>query len=451
MNSHRGIANRLLWMQEQYQLTSEDRVLQKTPFSFDVSVWEFFWPLITGAALVVARPGGHQDSAYLAEIIQREQISTLHFVPSMLQVFLEEPQLERLTSLRRVICSGEALSRELQQRFHTRLRAELHNLYGPTEAAVDVTAWAVEPDAERRNIPIGKPIANTQIYILDQQQRLAPVGVSGELYIGGVGVGRGYLHRPELTAERFVPNPYATVASERLYRTGDLARWLPCGNIEYQGRLDHQVKIRGVRIELGEIEAALLQHEAVREAVVSARDDQGEKKLVAYLVAEPINPSELRSFLKEQVPDYLVPSAFVFLASLPLLPNGKIDRRALPAPDNNRPELDTLHVGPANRLEHAIANIWQEVLKLKQVGVNDNFFDLGGHSLLMAQVHRRLREELRVEVPMIELLKYPTVSSLSRRLDGDEVNSPGNDTAVLEKLTAGQLRLKQLRLGQHRV
>jgi amino acid adenylation domain-containing protein len=445
MNSHRAIANRLLWMQEQYQLTRADRVLQKTPFSFDVSVWEFFWPLITGAGLVMARPGGHQDSAYLAEIIQREQISTLHFVPSMLQVFLDEPQLERLTSLRRVICSGEALSRELQQRFHTRLQAELHNLYGPTEAAVDVTAWAVEPDSERRNIPIGKPIANTQIYILDQQQRLAPLGVSGELYIGGVGVGRGYLHRPELTAERFVPNPYATAAGERLYRTGDLARWLPCGNIEYQGRLDHQVKIRGVRIELGEIEAALLQHEAVREVVVSARDDQGEKKLVAYLVTKPIKSAELRSFLKERVPDYLVPSAFVFLSSLPLLPNGKIDRRALPAPDNNRPELDTLQAGPANRLEHAIAEIWQQVLKLKQVGVNDNFFDLGGHSLLMAQVHRRLREELRVDVPMIELLKYPTVSSLSRRLDGNETNSPDNGTAVLEKLTAGQLRLKQLR------
>jgi amino acid adenylation domain-containing protein len=451
MNTHSGISNRLLWMQDRYQLTEADRVLQKTPFSFDVSVWEFFWPLITGAGLVVARPGGHQDSAYLTRIIQQEQISTLHFVPSMLQVFLDEPRLERLTSLQRVICSGEVLSRELEQRFHSRLSAELHNLYGPTEAAVDVTAWACEPSLEQRNVPIGKPIANTQIYILDQQQKLSPPGVSGELYIGGAGLGRGYLHRPALTAERFVPNPFGD--GERLYRTGDLARWLPCGNIEYQGRLDHQVKIRGVRIELGEIESALLQHEAVRETVVIARDDDGEKNLVAYVVTEQresINRGELRAFLKERVPEYLVPSAFVLLPCLPLLPNGKIDRRALPPPDNDRPDPDTPHIGPANGLEQAIANIWQEVLKLKQVGVNDNFFDLGGHSLLMAQVHRKLREELQVDVPMIELLKYPTVSSLSRRLGGHvpETSSFSKSVPVFEKLSEGQLRLKQLRQRQ---
>lgn len=453
MNTHRAISNRLLWMQDRYQLAVTDRVLQKTPFSFDVSVWEFFWPLITGAGLVMARPGGHQDSAYLAEIIRQERITTLHFVPSMLQVFLGEPQLEHLTSLRRVICSGEALSVELQQRFHARMRAELHNLYGPTEAAVDVTSWACERVVERRSVPIGRPIANTQIYILDEQKQVMPIGVSGELYIGGVGVGRGYLQRASLTAERFVPHPYASIGGERLYRTGDVARWLPCGNIEYQGRIDHQVKVRGVRIELGEIEAALLQHEAVREAVVVVREESGEKSLAAYLVTQheqSITGCDLRSFMKEKVPEYLVPTAFVFLRALPLMPNGKIDRSALPEPDSGRPDLATPHVGPDNELERTIAAIWQEVLRLEKVGVNDKFFDLGGHSLLMARVHSKLRQRLKIEVPMIELLKYPTISSLSRRLgqQGHELNSSNKDATLFEKFTEGESRMKQLRQGQ---
>jgi amino acid adenylation domain-containing protein len=285
MNSHRGICNRLLWMQAEYGLEPRDRVLQKTPFSFDVSVWEFFWPLLVGARLVVARPGGHQDPSYLTQVIAEEAITTLHFVPSMLQVFLDDPNVGRCTSLKRVICSGEALPYELQQRFYGRSGAELHNLYGPTEAAVDVTYWACPRENGRPIVPIGKPVANTQIYVLDRLFEPAPIGVPGELYIGGVQVGRGYLNRPDITAERFVPDPFSSIAGARLYRTGDLCRFLADGNVEYLGRLDHQVKIRGVRIELGEIESVLAQHDAVREAVVVAREDLGDdKRLVAYVV-----------------------------------------------------------------------------------------------------------------------------------------------------------------------
>ncbi|HEY9421467.1 MAG TPA: amino acid adenylation domain-containing protein, partial [Thermoanaerobaculia bacterium] len=250
---HRGVCNRLIWMQEAYGLTPEDRVLQKTPFSFDVSVWEFFWPLMFGARLVMARPGGHRDGAYLADTIAARRITTLHFVPSMLQVFLEEPGLERCRGLKRVICSGEALPRRLQDRFAERIGTGLHNLYGPTEASIDVTSWACQDDG-RSTVPIGRPIANTRIYVLDRSLEPVPEGVAGELCIAGVGLARGYLGRPDLTAERFTPDPVSGFG-ERIYRTGDLVRWLPDGSLDYLGRLDHQVKVRGFRVEAGEIEA----------------------------------------------------------------------------------------------------------------------------------------------------------------------------------------------------
>ncbi|HVU68552.1 MAG TPA: amino acid adenylation domain-containing protein, partial [Ktedonobacteraceae bacterium] len=265
LNTHRGVCNRLLWMQHEYQLQAEDRVLQKTPCSFDVSIWEFFWPLISGAGLVLARPEGHKDPAYIREIIQQEKISTIHFVPSMLQVFLEEPGIERCSSLRRVICSGEALPYELQMRFFTRLPAtQLHNLYGPTEAAIDVSYWACERESQRQWVPIGRPVANTRLYILDDYFQPVPIGVAGELYIGGTQVGRGYWQRPELTSERFLRNPFSSNPTALLYKTGDIARYHADGVIEYLGRSDDQVKIRGFRIELGEIESALLAYPPIR-------------------------------------------------------------------------------------------------------------------------------------------------------------------------------------------
>jgi len=288
MNTHRGICNRLLWMQNQYGLIEADKVLQKTPFSFDVSVWEFFWPLLVGARLVVAEPGGHRDPAYIVKLVFERGITVMHFVPSMLRVFLQEPGAERCQSLRHVICSGEALPHDLQEQFFRLLPSQLHNLYGPTEAAVDVTHWTCRRGDERKIVPIGRPVWNTQIYILDRYLQPVPMGVPGELHIGGVQVGRGYHRRPELTAEKFIPDPFSGDREARLYKTGDLCRWLPDGSVEYLGRMDFQVKIRGFRIELGEIEDALRQHPAVRDAAVIAREDvPGDKRLVAYIVPDP--------------------------------------------------------------------------------------------------------------------------------------------------------------------
>ncbi|HEX3131505.1 MAG TPA: non-ribosomal peptide synthase/polyketide synthase, partial [Thermoanaerobaculia bacterium] len=406
MNSHRAIRNRLLWMQEAYGLTPEDRVLQKTPFSFDVSVWEFFWPLITGARLVVARPGGHQDPAYLAEIIAQEGITTVHFVPSMLRAFLDAPGLERCAGLKRVICSGEALPADLARRFRETLPAELHNLYGPTEAAVDVTAWHYD---DEEPVPIGRPIANTTIHLLDPDLRLVPVGIPGELYIGGVQPARGYHGRPELTAERFVPDPFGEGA--RLYRTGDLARWRPDGAIEYLGRIDHQVKIRGVRIELGEVEAALAVLPGVREAAVTVWEDT----LVAH-VAGTGDEDVLRSALRASLPEAMVPSAFLFRESLPLTPAGKVDRKAL---SDLRPQRQdrAVYVAPRTLAEVRLAEIWSDLLGVETVGANSHFFDLGGHSLMAARVASRLRSELGVDVPIRTLFEAPVLADLAARIE----------------------------------
>ncbi|HEX6290385.1 MAG TPA: amino acid adenylation domain-containing protein [Herpetosiphonaceae bacterium] len=425
MNTHQAIVNRLLWMQDAYRLDATDRVLQKTPFSFDVSVWEFFWPLLTGATLVVARPGGHQDPAYLVELIAHERITTLHFVPSMLQVFLEERDLDRCQSLRRVICSGEALPLALQQRFFARLDAELHNLYGPTEAAVDVTFWPCHPDRALHTVPIGYPVANTQIYLLDRHLHPVPIGVPGELHIGGIQLARGYHRRPALTAERFIPDPFSQNPGARLYRTGDLARSLPDGAIEYLGRLDFQVKVRGFRIELGEIETALTQHPQVREAVVTARQDtppaggHPDARLVAYVVAQQqhgtaeLSVSALRRFLEPRLPEYMVPSAFVFLDALPLTPNGKIDRKALPAPDSARPELEATFVAPQTPEEEALAAIWQNVLGLERVGIHDNFFALGGDSMRSIRVLSQARDR-GFSLSLQQLFQHQTIGELAR-------------------------------------
>lgn len=421
MNAHRGICNRLLWMQDEYKLTAEDCILQKTPFSFDVSVWEFFWPLITGARLAIALPEGHKDPDYLASVIRDQRVTTVHFVPSMLRAFLEAEGLPNCTSLKRVICSGEALPYDLQERFFASSKAELHNLYGPTEAAVDVTYWQCERNTKRKSVPIGRPVANTQVYVLDRNMQPLPVGVPGELYLGGVQVGRGYWRRPELTAERFVPDPFR--AGGRLYRTGDLVRWLPDGVIEYLGRTDHQVKIRGFRIELGEIESILSEDPRVNQTIVVARENgNGDQRLTAYLSArEGDRPSisELRTRLAGRLPDYMVPSDFVYLDEFPLSPNGKIDRRALPAPESARTGIDAerIYKSPETEIESAVVAMWEEVLQLRQIGVNDNFFELGGHSLLAAGVLSRVREHFGVNLPFRTLFEAPTVAGLASRIE----------------------------------
>ena len=413
MNTHAGIANRLRWMQAQYQLGADDRVLQKTPFSFDVSVWEFFWPLMVGARLVIAKPGGHQDPSYLVDTIAREGITTLHFVPPMLAVFLETADVARCTSLRCVVSSGEALAYELVVRFHERLHAKLHNLYGPTEAAVDVSHWTCEPDGPPV-VPIGYPIANLRLHVLDTHYAPVPRGAAGEIHLAGIGLGRGYLDRPALTAERFVPDPFSPEPGGRLYRTGDLGRVRADGAIEYLGRIDHQVKIRGFRIELGEIEAQIAAHPSVRECVVLVREDSpGDKRLVAYLVGGDV--AAVRARLATKLPDYMVPSAFVVLDALPLTPNGKIDRKALPAPD--RQVSGKPFVATTTPAQGQVAAIWATVLGVERVGADDNFFELGGHSLLATQVISRVRQAFQIELPLRTLFEAPTVAAFAGKID----------------------------------
>jgi amino acid adenylation domain-containing protein len=424
MNTHRGICNRLIWMQEEYQLDESDRVLQKTTFSFDVSVWEFFWPLLTGSCLVVAKPEGHRDSAYLIDVITKEQITTIHFVPSMLRAFLQEREVENCSCLKRVICSGEALPVELQEKFFSHIEGtELHNLYGPTEAAIDVTYWQCEPDSKRLTVPIGRPIANIQTYILDKYQQPVPIGVPGELHIAGIGLARGYLNRPELTAERFIPNPFSNEQGARLYKTGDLARYLATGDIEYLGRLDFQVKIRGLRIELGEIESALMEYPDVSEAVVIVREDnEGDQRLVAYVVSINNDPSkklQLRELLRQRLPDYMVPANIIFLEAIPHTPNGKIDRKALPAPspDLVREQVQEEFIAPQTELEMALADIWKEVLKVETIGIRDNFFDLGGHSLQIVEIFLRLKQRFEIEMSVVDLFQYNTIEALAEYLE----------------------------------
>ncbi|MBV7326659.1 amino acid adenylation domain-containing protein [Chloroflexi bacterium TSY] len=416
MIDHEAICNRLYWMQETFNLTEAGAVLQKTPFSFDVSVWEFFWPLMVGARLVIAQPNGHRDPHYLTEIIIKEQITTLHFVPSMLQGFLDAGNLQSCDSLCRVICSGEALSVDLQHRFFEQSNARLYNLYGPTEAAVDVTFWACQPDSTRATIPIGRPIANTQIYILNSHLEPVPIGVPGELCIGGIQVARGYLNRPQLTDEKFVPDPFCDEPSKRLYKTGDRAKYLPDGTIEFLGRVDHQVKIRGFRIELGEIETVLRSQPGVQEAVVLAREESLEhKRLVAYIVPEAgqsVTGSELQNALQQRLPSYMIPSAFVMVASFPQTSSGKIDRNALPLPDRATLEVEERFVLARSETETQLANIWSQVLRLDKVGVHDNFFQLGGDSILSIQIVSKANQA-GLHLAAKDIFQYQTIAELA--------------------------------------
>jgi amino acid adenylation domain-containing protein len=478
MIPHRGIANRLRWGQDAYRLTPDDRVMHKAPFSFDASIWEIFWPLLAGARLVLARPGGQQDSAYLVDMITRQQITIAHFVPSMLQFFLAEPAVETCRSLRYIFCGGEPLPGELAERCRALLAVSLYNQYGPTETSVNATFWPCDGEQPRRTAPIGHPIANMQAYVLDAWRQPVPIGVAGELYLGGAGLGRGYFARPDLTAERFVPNPFAEVSgigyrvsegnlpdtqyptpATRLYRTGDLVRYRPDGAIEFLGRIDHQVKLRGYRVELDEIAAVLDRHPVVETSVVVAREDlPGDVRLVAYVVQgsgvrgqgsgvgtpphdtavpnpEPrtLNP-DLRAFLAARLPNYMLPSAFVALAALPLGPNGKVDRRALPAPDRTRPGLDTPFAAPRTPTEALLAGIWAEVLGLERVGIHDNFFALGGHSLLATQAVVRMRDALRIELPLRALFERPTVAGLAQTVAQREEQPDNHPLKRIERV-----------------
>jgi amino acid adenylation domain-containing protein len=413
--SQRSIINRLAWMQRNYPLGAEDRVCQKTPASFDVSVWEFFWPLCVGAALVVAAPGGHRDPDYLVALMARERVTTVHFVPSMLDVFCEQPRLrERLPGLRRIFASGEELPAELVARCRTALpRAALHNLYGPTEAAVDVTFQPCDGLDPSAAVPIGRPVPNTSIEILDAAGRRVPLGTAGELCIAGVQLARGYLGRPALTAERFPPDPYGPPGA-RLYRTGDLARWRTDGTVQYLGRIDQQVKIHGFRIEPGEIEAALTAEPEVRAAAVLARGEGMDVRLVAYVVADA--DADWAARLRRRLPPHLVPEQYVRLDRLPLSANGKLDRRALPAPSAPR-SPDTSDPGPATPAEALVARIWQEVLGAEGIGMGEDFFAAGGDSIRGLKIVARLRAAGH-EVSIAALFRHRTVRDLAGQLGG---------------------------------
>ncbi|MEV0570850.1 amino acid adenylation domain-containing protein, partial [Dactylosporangium sp. NPDC050588] len=404
---HEGIVNRLVWMQSRFGLAAGDRVLHKTPFGFDVSVWELFWPLIQGATMVIAKPGGHRDPSYIAALICDDRVDTVHFVPSMLEAFLAAPEAAECTGLRRVICSGEALGAAVRDRFFEVLpTVGLFNLYGPTEASVDVTEFEVLADASPV-VPIGKPVFNTRVYVLDDRLAPVPVGVAGELYLAGVQLARGYAGRPGLTGERFVADPFGS--GERLYRTGDVVRWCADGNVVYLGRADDQVKVRGFRIEPGEIQAVLATHPQVEQVAVVATADQ---RLVAYVVGAV---DGLREFAAERLPEYMVPAAVVVLDALPLTRNGKLDRKALPAP-----EFTTgAGRGPANAREELLCQAFADVLGVQGVGVDDDFFALGGHSLLAVRLVERLRVQ-GVSVPVRALFLTPTPAGLAAAAAGAE-------------------------------
>jgi len=416
MIEHRSVINRISWMQKEYPIDSSDVILQKTPIAFDVSVWELFWWMFVGGSLCLLEPGGEKNPDAIAEAVATYQVTTMHFVPSMLTVFLDYVEAtgarDRLAALRQVFASGEALGAHTVRHFRRLLTApfetRLVNLYGPTEATVDVSHFPCDADVER--VPIGWPIDNIRLYVTDDQLRVQPAGVPGELCIAGVGLARGYLHRPELTVEKFVPHPFA--GEERAYRTGDLARWLPNGTVEYLGRIDHQVKIRGYRIELGEIEERLRVHPGVGEAVVVARDGvEGDRYLCGYVVPrEYIDPAALREFLAQALPDYMVPAHLVSLEKFPLAPNGKLDRRALPEP-SAAPAEPVGYVAPGDERAAALAGIWAEVLGVERVGIRDNFFALGGNSIHFVSVLARIRA-LGMSVTFQQLFAHPTIAEL---------------------------------------
>ncbi|HEX7957441.1 MAG TPA: condensation domain-containing protein, partial [Pyrinomonadaceae bacterium] len=391
-------------------------------FAFDSSVAVIFWTLCRdGGRLVLTREGLQRDPLHLTELITQHRVSHVLGLPSLHALLLAHAQPGALASLRAVIVAGEACPKELVERHQQTLaHAALYNEYGPTEGTVWSTVYDCSLQPHGLQIPIGGPVANMQVYILDEQGRPVPVAATGELHIGGPGLARGYLNRPELTAEKFIPNSFCEQPGARLYRTGDLARWLPDGNVEFQGRVDEQVKIRGYRIELGEIETVLCGHAAVAQGVVIAREEQGgEKRLVAYVVAagaQTPTVGELRGHLQAQLPDYMLPSAFVFLPELPLTSNGKVDKRALPAPDSARPELAHQFVAPRTPVEEMLCGIWAEVLGVERVGIHDNFFELGGHSLLATQMVSRVRHAFHLELPLRALFDAPTVAQLAQHL-----------------------------------
>lgn len=420
MISHRAIVNRLRWGREDVDLCAADRVVCLASLSFDISLWEIFGPLMVGAVVVVVGEDGVRDGVSLCDLLAHQQITIAHFLPSLLNVLLQETHPASWAQLRCILCGGEALSVALVQRVFERLHLPLHQFYGPTEASISATGWTGSPGIPLPFVPLGEPITNMQVYLLDPLLQPVPHGVPADVYLGGSGLAWGYLGQPDLTAQRFLPDPFSQQPGSRLYRTGDLARSHHDGALEFLGRGDQQVKVRGHRIELGEIDAALCTHPAIREGVVLApATATGDRTLVAYVVATPgPTSSDLRGFLRKKVPEYMVPSTFVFLETLPLTTTGKINRLALPAPERPPRASDQAYQAPHTELEQLVATTWQDVLQVDHVGRDDNFFELGGHSLLMIRVQSQLQSRLGTGIAIVALFQYPTVRLLARHLAG---------------------------------
>lgn len=436
MIEHYSLINRLNWMNKKYPLSEDDVILQKTPYTFDVSLWEIFWWSIVGSSVCYLVPGGERDPGAMIEAIEKNRVTTMHFVPSMLNAFLDyiedKPEAVGLASLKRVFASGEALSLHQVERFNRLLfdkyGTTLHNLYGPTEATVDVSYFDCSTGETLHKIPIGKPIDNIRLYVIDESLNLCPIGVAGELCITGDGLARGYLNRTELTDEKFVSNPFYNnalpLSYKRMYKTGDLARWLPDGNIEYLGRIDNQVKVSGFRIELGEIEARLLMHSDIKETVVTARTDgKGNKFLCGYYVGNrELNVQELREHLGSVLPEYMIPAYFVKLDEIPLSSNGKVDRKRLPEPST---DINTgrEYVEPTSLIEKQVAEVWKDVLGIDKVGIHDSFFELGGYSILLIQMHSKINELFPGKVKVTDFFAVPTIAQLAEFIRrGDEEN-----------------------------
>jgi aspartate racemase len=444
MVSHQALVAHTLSATKHYEISSDDKVLQFASLSFDVAAEEMFPALLCGASVVLL-PERTPAISEFVNYLTKDGITVANLPSAYWHQWVDE--LDRLANplpapLRLLIVGNEKVSLDRFKRWHGHVGSKVRwlNAYGPTEAIVTATLYEApqgEDDySDLTSVPIGRPLSNRQIYILDRSLQPVPIGVPGELHIGGVGLARGYLDRPELTKEKFIANPFSADPTSRLYKTGDLARYLPDGNIEFLGRIDDQVKIRGFRIELGEIESVLGQYGAIRQAVVLAREDHpGDKRLVAYAVASPgSNPSasELRSYLQQKLPEYMIPSAYLVLDELPLTPNGKVDRKALPAPDQTRPELNEAFTAPRTATEAVLAGIWSEVLKVDKVGIHDNFFDLGGHSLLAVRVANLIKKRIGRTVRVSSIFQAPTVERMTSVLHDDEVTTPWSSLVPLQ-------------------
>lgn len=417
---HKGICNRLHWMDKDYPITKTDVFIQKTPITFDVSVWELFWPLQKGATLVIALPEAHKDPLLLINAIQHYGVTQIHFVPSMLSVFSKTKGIKNCTDLKRIFCSGEVLSSVTVKDVYKNLKSvHIYNLYGPTEASIDVSSWYCDKDSITEPIPIGKPVANTKLYILDKNLKKLPIGIPGELHIAGAQVANGYVNRPELTKEKFIKNPFINDLNKILYKTGDLVRYTDNGIIEYLGRIDQQVKINGIRVELGEIETQILSYSGVKSAtVIFSKSKDGFNSLIAFLTAEKdINFKDMQSFLGIKLPKYMVPNNYKQLMQFPLSANGKVDRKALTILQAEQINLDIDYIAPRNEIEEEVAVIWRTIFKLEKISVVQTFIALGGESLMAIQIATRISETFEFKMPITKIFELQTIANISNYIE----------------------------------